>query len=127
MPTSSVDSFLPRDSLMELNRENVSSGKTFESNWKPAAGHSSVTGYVITQTAGSSVSATLTIEQTIDGPTESTREVDISDTKSADAQESVSPVEIPLLGKYVRAQLDVNADADKVRVVIERSTRVSAL
>ena len=122
MPTSSVDNFLPRGKILEINRTNVSSGTTIESNWFEDTGHSSVVGYAIAETGGTAVSGSLQIGQSIDK-----NEMDITDTETPTSQANTEPFEYPLVGNFVKATFTVNADADKVRVIVYRSTRVSPI
>jgi hypothetical protein len=118
----SVDTKLPRARLLKvLESDGYSGDKTFTSGWEKAFGYSSVVGFFIAEGANS---ATMEIEQSIDG-----EEVDIVDSESGNSQGGGSTVafEYSLVGNQVRVNAEVTGSPSKVRILVYRTTRLSAI
>lgn len=121
MPTSSTDTFLPKNSLLQKTGS-VLNGYEKTSGWKNAYGTTTVVGYFVADNSGSAANAELTVEQSIDG-----QEADITETVSPTAAGNAQPFEIDLIPEKVKVTVTANEDIDKLRLTVYRSTRTNSL
>lgn len=121
MPTS-VETILKQSSnLLEITAPpDPVPNQNVESNWYKSDIYSSMVGYAVVEPTAD---AEIVIQQTIDRGGEVDRENRITPSTSGNA----TLIEVPIVGDFARARLDVTGDPTKVRVILYLNRRSSSV